>query len=278
MDSDSGAIVQVVDTGIGFYGVQNATFDPIGRRYFLDGSQDLLVINLATGVTTSWYAGGLALCQFDPVTGLLYCMRNVLPSGNLFVFSFNPNTGAIAQVADTGVKSRSSAPIFDPFTRRFVFAVSDDQLLVLDLATGSTSHVPSLGGLVFDPATRLVYGIRYMPASDSHAVFSLDLTSGATTFIADIGLTSISGTMGYPTIDPVRRRYFLTVSSATDRVVVVDLVTGVVTHFNDSLHHNKFDTGSNAFAIASSIPVLNVSFLTTTVILLAFAGLWRTAR
>jgi hypothetical protein len=275
MDPDSRATVQVADTAVSSYSSSNATFDPIGKRYFIGGSANLLAINLATRVTTTLYADGLELFEFDPSTGLLCGMKAVFPSGPLFVFSLNPNTGAIARIADTGVTSRSTGPVFDTIARRYIFGVAGDKLLVVDLATGTTTQGPSgLGGLVFDPVTRLFYGIQLMPASGTVGVFSLNLTTGARTFIADIGLTATSGVMGDPTWDPIGKRYFLTVSSTTNQVVVVNLVTGVVKQLNNALYYNKFDSGQSV----SSIPTLNLAFLSAAAILLAFAGLWRTAR
>jgi hypothetical protein len=285
MDPDTGATVHVADTGAygNGYGVANVTFDPIGKRYFFDGESNLLMVNLATGVTTPVYANGIGLLEFDTLTGLLYGMKTVFPSGNLFVFSLNPETGATAQVADTGVTARAAGPpLFDPFRRRYIFPIYEppgDKLLVIDLATGTRTRVPSLlGALVFDPATRLFYGTRFMPDSGTFGVFSWDLTSGVTTFVADTGLTNNSG--GDPTFDPIGRRYFLTVTSyptpttQINNVVVVNLVTGVVKQLNDALYNNKFDAGSNAVPI----PELNVSFLITLAIFLAFVGFWRTAR
>ena len=279
MDPNSGATALVADTGIGYFGAQYSTFDAIGKRYFVDGSPIVIEVNVVTGATTILHVGDLGLLQYDPVTGLLYGMRSVFPSGNLFIFSVDPNTNEIKQVADTGVQARSGGPVLDPIRRRYIFGILEggqNKLLAVNIDTGATTRFTyDLGGLVFDPVTRLFYGIRFMPATGTFGVFSLDFDSGATTFAADTGLTVTSGSFERATFDPVGRRYFQTLDSSTYYVVSVNLRTGNVTQLNNALYDDQFDPGP---APALSVPALGVPFLGALATLLAFIGLWRTTR
>jgi len=279
MDPNSGETVLITDTGIGYFAAEYSTFDPIGHRYFLDGSPIVIEVNVLTRSTTILHVGDVGLLQYDPVTGLLYGMRSVLPSGNLFIFSVDPNTNEIKQVADTGVRARSGGPVLDPVRRRYIFGILEggqNKLLAVNIDTGATTRFSyDLGGLVFDPVTRLFYGIRFVPATGTFGVFSLDFDTGATTFVADTGITVTSGAFELATFDPVGRRYFQTLDSSTYYVVAVDLRTRNVTRLNNALYDDQFDPGP---APALAVPALDARFLGALAALLALIGFWRTTR
>ncbi len=176
-------------TGLsGFRGFQ--TTDLEGGRYFLARNYDLLVIDLATGITLfNNMTGHFRGVQFNGKTKKLYGIFLNLTSSDLdkknMVMEINPETGDTTLIGYlpfanfTGIYQ----DIDTDNNSLIAYEHNQEQLYSFDLSTGESSsvHVPSLKGIQFNPNDGKVYAIEQLANDDGFVLVTINIDTGQTT-------------------------------------------------------------------------------------------------
>jgi hypothetical protein len=188
------------------------------------------------------------------------------------VFSIDPVTGDTTPILSTTTVSLSGAPIaFDPVTRRLFFQDVTD-LWTVDLAHGTSSHIPlayCCPFLQFDTRANLLLGLGFLPGQATVQVFSIDPVTGGTIPILSTSTVALCGaSIGF---DPATRRLFF--GDGTD-IWTADLALGTASH-------NPLASSCPALVFSgapvAAVPLLGPKGLAALALALAIAG-WHLGR
>jgi len=195
----------------GLYQMAGFTVTPDGQHAYalttFGGPQPngLFRIDLASGAATFIGNTGLSFIgegdlAFRPSDGRLFSVWNAV-GGGMHLFTIDTTTGAATDVGAVTLAADLSGLAFGPNGALYCFENFRERLLVLDPATGSTLSTINLtglgigGGEMAGLAYDIVSGTMYLAGGANPSLFTIDLTTGATTLLGPTvpqGLASLA--------------------------------------------------------------------------------------
>jgi subtilisin-like proprotein convertase family protein len=175
----------------------------------------LFKLDRVTGAATLVGPTGLgqiaeADLDFDPTTGILYGVQNILPVGQRQLFTIDASTGRATVVGSIGTADYS-AMAFDVRGNLYVLNTTSNVLLRVNKSTAATiSSTPlsrNLGfvaGMDFDPATGTLYVVDG-GSGGTDALYTLDPDTGVLTPMGGTRLASGLGGLAFVPITGVIR-------------------------------------------------------------------------
>jgi len=280
MDPATGATALVADTGSSTYFVTTTALDPISRRYFFLGTSPngllhyIYAVDIDTGVFTTAPASSLVDWKWDPVSAKLVGLFTTdgLPSGNLGVYSMDPDTGVRTLLVATTINNYdfTGRAAFDPIGRRY-FVLTPSGLYTINLLTSVVTQAdPSrvFVELQYDQTSgRLVstYGVI------NDEVDSMDPATGVANTVV---VTDAQGIYLYDTaFDQPGRRFFF--GAASGDIYTVDVATGAFTHVAGILAELEYAPSA---AVSQPVPLFSNLTLALLAACLAFLGVIVTLR
>lgn len=177
LDLKTGVYTQLGNMGLLLSGLGAVGGNLYGGAYH---TSTLYQVNLANASLTSIGSGSISYQDTGSTTSGLYALGD--NSGDLYLYSVNPSTGATTSIGSTGLSSSYSVIGLSTGSSTLYFT-DGTNLYSLNTTTGAATLIGStgidIGAMVFEN------GALWAGSNPGTGVYTLDPTTGAGTFVTN---------------------------------------------------------------------------------------------